>query len=81
MPLFLSGRAGSVGGIIQVHAVFLLLLILWIWLAQYSKPFLPDWVVSQDRYGSWFLVFALLGIIATLLFEHWWLAQKPKSDV
>jgi hypothetical protein len=81
IPLFLSGRVRSVGAIIQVHIAFLLLLVLWIWAAQYSKPYLPAWALAEDGYGSWFLVFALLGIIAILLFEHWWLASKPKSDV
>ncbi len=61
IPLFLAGRAGSTGGVIQVHVVFLLGLILWIWLAQSSKPFLPDWVVAEgNQHGSWYLVFALL---------------------
>jgi hypothetical protein len=81
MPLFRSARAQSMGGVLQVHTVFLLLLVLWIWLARFSKPFLPEWVVAEGgQHGSWFLVFALLGIIAMLLFEHWWLAKKPNAD-
>ena len=79
MPLFLAGRTRSVGGVIQVHLAFLLALILWTWLAQYSKPFLPDWVVAEGgQHGSWFLVFVLLGIVALLLFEYWWLQAKAK---
>lgn len=82
MPLFLAGRARSVAGLIQVHLAFLLALTLWIWLAQFSRPFLPDWVVAEgSQRGSWFLVFALLGIVAMLLFEHWWLAKKPTTDL
>jgi hypothetical protein len=81
IPLFLTGRAGSVGGILQVHAVFLLLLILWIRLAQYSKPFLSDWVLAEgSRHESWFLFFALLGIVAMLLLEHWWLLRRPETE-
>lgn len=82
IPLFLAGRAGSTGGVIQVHVVFLLGLVLWIWLAQSSKPFLPDWVVAEgNQHGSWYLVFALLGIVALLLLEHWWLARKPEPHI
>ena len=82
LRLFFGGHARSVGGVLQAHLVFLLLIILWIWFAQYIKPSLPSWVVAEgDHHESWYLVFALLGIVGMLLFEHWWLLTKPKSGL
>jgi hypothetical protein len=82
MHQFFAGKARSVGEALQTHLVFLLMVILWIWLAQYSKPTLPAWVTAEgDRHESWFLVFALLGIVGLLLFEHWWFSKAPKRDL
>jgi hypothetical protein len=72
----------SVRAVLQAHLAFILAVILWIWLAQYSKPSLPGWITAEgDRHESWFLVFALLGIVGLLLYEHWWLSVKPKTDL
>jgi hypothetical protein len=81
MRVFLGEHARSFGQVLQVHAVFLLLLIGWIWLAQATRPFLPSWVIAEgDHRESWLLVFALFGIVGLLLFEHWWLSKAPKKD-
>ena len=72
----------SARSVLQAHLAFILMVILWIWLAKYSKPFLPARVTAEgDRHESWFLVFALLGIVGILLYEHWWLSIKPKADL
>jgi hypothetical protein len=78
LPLFYGGNARPVGEIVRTHLSFLLALIGWIWFAQYTKPVLPSWVVTEgDVHESWFLVFALLGILAILFFELWWLSKAP----
>lgn len=77
--LFFGGNARPVGEALKTHLAFLLLVVQWIWFAQFIKPSLPAWVVAEgDHHESWFLVFALLGIVGMLLFEHWWLSAKPK---
>ena len=82
LSLLTGEGAKSLRELIQTHLVFLLMLILWIWLAQFSKPWLPSWVISEgDHRESWFLFFALLGIVAMLLYEHWWLASKPRPGL
>jgi hypothetical protein len=80
LPLFYGGNARPVGDIVRTHLSFLLGLIGWIWFAQYSKAALPSWVVTEgDAHESWFLVFALLGILGILFFELWWLSKAPSA--
>jgi len=70
----------SIGSVLRAHLAFILAVILWIWLAQYSRPFLPGWLTAEgDRHESWFLLFVLLGIVGILLYEHWWLSVKPNA--
>lgn len=79
MSRFFSVRNRSVGSVLQIHFVFILLLVLWIWLAQFARPWLPTWVVAEgDHHESWLLVFALLGIVGMLLLEHWWFSKVPE---
>ena len=79
MHVFFGNR--SAFAILRTHLAFLLSLIFWIWLAQFSKPSLPGWVTAEgDRHESWYLLFVLLGIIGLLLFEHWWFSKAAKRD-
>lgn len=77
-----DGNARPVGNVIQVHLAFLALVCGWIWFAQFIKPALPQWVVvAGGDHWSWFLVFALLGIVGMLIAELGWLASMPRPQV
>jgi hypothetical protein len=82
LPQLYSGNGRSLSEVIRAHLLFLSLVIGWIWFVQYIKLSLPDWIaVEGSDHISWFLVFALLGIVALLIAELSWLSTKPKSDL
>jgi len=65
----------------QGHAIFLLALILWIWLCQFSRPWLPGWMFEElYRTPTWYLIVSGLGIVAIWWIEQSWLARPPKKD-
>jgi len=73
-----GGEARPLGHVLEAHLAFLAMVILWIWFAQWIKPALPDWVVIEgNEHESWYLVFALLGIVGLLVAELSWLSSKP----
>lgn len=65
----------------QGHAVFLLVMIFWIWVCRFCRPWLPGWMFGEI-YGipSYYLVFSGLGIVAIWWGEQSWLAKPPKKD-
>jgi hypothetical protein len=67
--------------LVQGHAVFVLVLILWIWACRLLRPWLPVWMFDQI-YGipSYYLIFSGLGIVAIWWVEQSWLAKPPKKD-
>jgi hypothetical protein len=67
--------------LIQGHICFLLLLVLWIWLCRYSRPWLPDWMsnLGPDELTP-YLIFSGLGIVAIWWGEQSWLSRVPKKD-
>jgi hypothetical protein len=66
--------------LVQGHIVFLLILILWLWICQFSKPWLPDWLFEQRyRHITPFLCFAGLGIVAIWWIEQGWLARRHNT--
>ncbi len=77
--LFSSDHARPRSTVVQVHLAYLCAVTGWIWFAQFVKPVLPRWVVAGGR-GSWFMVFAGLGIVALVIAEQSWLSAMPKSD-
>ncbi len=63
----------------QGHAVFLLILTLWIWICEISRPSLPDWMFDEIYRGlTYHLIFSGLGIVALWWAEQSWLAKPPK---
>ncbi len=79
---YIKGASRSTGGLVQTHTVFLLVLILWMWLAQVARPFLPDWVVVEGgEHESWFLAFGALGLAAVWWAEQWWFTREPKLSL
>jgi hypothetical protein len=71
----------SMRNLMQGHAVFVLVLIFWIWICRFARPWLPDWMF--DEYGRGitpFLIFGALGLVAIWWVEQSWLAKSPKKD-
>ena len=64
----------------QGHTIFLLVLIFWIWICRFSRPWLPAWMFDQI-YGtpSYYLIFGGIGIVAIWWVEQSWLANPTKS--
>jgi hypothetical protein len=67
--------------LVQGHAMFLLVMVLWIWICKISKLRLPEWMF-EDRYRGVtpYLVFGGLGLVAIWWIEQSWLAKPAKSD-
>ncbi len=65
----------------QGHALFLLVMILWIWVCRFSGPWLPNWIFDEI-YGipSYYLIFSGVGIVAIWWVEQGWLSRPPKKD-
>jgi len=81
MHLFFRDNSRSLSGVVRVHLSYLLMLIAWVWLAQFCRPSLPSWITYEgDLHESWFLVFVLLGIVAIWWLEHSRLTAKPKPN-
>ncbi len=79
--LFFRDHSRTLSDVIRVHLSYLLMLIAWVWLAQYFKPSLPSWITyAGDLNESWFLIFVLLGIVAIWWLEHSRLTAKPKPQ-
>ena len=67
--------------LMQGHAIFLLVMILWVWVCRSSRPWLPEWMFDGiDHELNYFLVFSGLGIVAIWWVEQSWLAKLPKKD-
>jgi hypothetical protein len=78
---YIETRQRTARDLAQGHTIFLLILILWIWVCRFSRPWLPDWMFSEIyRTPSYYLVFSGLGIVAIWWFEQSWLAKPPKND-
>ncbi len=65
---------------VQGHAVFLLVLTLWIWVCRLARPWLPGWMFNLG-FGdaTLYLVFGALGIVVVWWVEQGWLAKAPRS--
>jgi hypothetical protein len=67
--------------LIQGHAVFLLVVVLWIWICKISRPRLPDWMFEDHYRGvTPYLVFGGLGLVAIWWIEQSWLAKPAKTE-
>jgi hypothetical protein len=67
--------------LIQGHAVFLLVVVLWIWICNISKPRLPEWMFEDHYRGvTPYLVLGGLGLVAIWWIEQSWLAKPAKRD-
>jgi hypothetical protein len=65
--------------LIQGHIWFLLLIVVWIWLCRYSKPWLPEWMFNfGPRELTLYLICSGLGIVAIWWAEQSWLAKPQK---
>jgi hypothetical protein len=67
--------------LVQGHAMFLLVVVLWIWTCKISKPWLPGWMFEDHYRGiTPHLVFGGLGLVAIWWLEQNWLARPAKRD-
>jgi len=67
--------------LVRGHAVFVLVMILWIWICKFSRPWLPDWMFGElYRDLNFYLIFSGLGIVAIWWAEQSWLAKPLKKD-
>jgi hypothetical protein len=81
MRLFFRDNSRSLSEVVRLHLTYLLMLMAWIWLTQYSRPSLPSWITYEgDHHESWFLIFVLLGIITIWWLEQSRLTAKPKPN-
>lgn len=65
----------------QRHTIYLLVLILWIWICRFSRPWLPDWMFFESIHDlTPYLVFSALGIVAIWWVEQGWWAKPPKQE-
>jgi hypothetical protein len=73
-------RAGR--ELIQGHLVFVLVLVLWMWICQFAKSWLPVWIFEfGSREVTLYHVCTGLGIVAIWWAEQSWLAKpKPKNE-
>ncbi|HKN20866.1 MAG TPA: hypothetical protein VJX73_05590 [Terracidiphilus sp.] len=78
---YIEAKQRKARDLIQGHAAFLLVIILWIWVCRFFRPRLPDWMFDQI-YGipSYYLIFSGLGIVAIWWVEQGWLAKPPKKN-
>ena len=75
-----SGRRTS-SALIQGHLVFILVLVLWIWICQFAKPRLPEWIFEYGtREVTLYHILAGLGIVAIWWAEQSWLAKASTKD-
>jgi len=78
---YIAANKRTVRELAQRHIIYLLILILWIWICRFSRPWLPGWLFDEI-YGipSYYLVLTGLGIVAIWWAEQSWLAKPPKTD-
>ena len=51
--------------LIQGHAIFLVMLIFWIWTCRFSGPWLPDWMFFESIHDlTPYLLFSAFGMVA-----------------
>ena len=78
---YIQAHRRSARNLVQGHAVFLLVLILWIWVCRFTRPWLPHWMFGElYRELNYYLIFSGLGIVAIWWIEQSWLARPPKKD-
>jgi hypothetical protein len=77
---YIEAGQRSTRDLVQAHAVFLLVMILWIWVCRFSRPWLPAWMFDEI-YGipSYYLIFSGFGIVAIWWVEQTWLSKPPKK--
>ena len=67
--------------LIQGHVVSLLMVVLWIWLCRFFRPWAPGWMFN---FGvgevTLYLIFSGLGIVAIWWGEQTWLAKPAKRE-
>ncbi|MGA2652139.1 MAG: hypothetical protein ABSF28_16525 [Terracidiphilus sp.] len=67
--------------LVQGHAMFLIVVVFWIWVCKISKPWLPDWMFEDHYRGiTPHLVLGGLGLVAIWWIEQSWLAKPAKRD-
>jgi len=77
----LGGGKWTRGKLLRGHVSFLLALILWIWLARFSRPWLPDRLMNEAAdHLTLYLIFAAFGILLIWWVEQSWLSKGPKKD-
>jgi hypothetical protein len=78
---FIETHQGKPRDLLQRHAIYTLVLILWIWICRFSRPWLPGWMFFQSyRDLTPHLFFSGIGIVAIWWAEQSWLARPPKKD-
>lgn len=77
----IAANQRSSRGLVQDHVMFLLVLIIWIWICRISKPWLPDWMVTEMGRGlTYYLIFSGLGIVAIWWAEQSWLVKPAATS-
>ena len=77
---YIEANKRPVRDLIQGHAVFLLILTLWIWVCRFTRPWLPSWLFNLGvGEATLYLIFGALGILIIWWVEQSWLAKAPRS--
>ena len=78
---YIEANERNARDLLQGHAIFLLVMTLWIWICRFARPRLPDWMFGElYRDLNFYLIFSGLGIVAIWWAEQSWLAKPPKRD-
>ena len=67
--------------LMQRHAIYLLVVLLWLWVCRSFRSRLPDWMFGEIyREVNYYLILSLTGIVVIWWVEQSWLAKPPRKD-
>jgi hypothetical protein len=79
--LYFSRGSSDISRFVQIHAAFVLAIVLIVWFAVWGQPIMPEWFVSRggDRW-SWYQILVIALVVGVVLLEQWWFEKKPRRE-
>jgi|SRR5579872_1072358 len=81
-PIFSKRNARPLTAIISAHGAFLVIVMLFLWSANYIRPLLPNWITQETIHGttSIYEILFAVAFLGIAFVERRWIFVESRAD-